>query len=39
MPGFTVPQSGAEPISGYRLIRRLGSGAFAEVWEVEQLTG
>jgi serine/threonine protein kinase len=27
-----VPQSGAEPIPGYRLIRRLGRSAFAEVW-------
>jgi serine/threonine protein kinase, bacterial len=35
MPGFVVPQSGAEPIPGYRLIRRLGCSACGEVWSVK----
>jgi serine/threonine protein kinase len=39
MPGFTVLESGAEPISGYRLTRRLGCSACAEVWEAETTSG
>jgi serine/threonine protein kinase len=38
-PNQFVPEAGAEPFAGYRLIQLRGQGAFATVWEATNPTG